>query len=143
MTDNILISIHNIHVNNILKGNKTIELRKRPIHVKNGTGIWIYNTMPFGRLEAYAIISNIDTDTPEKIWLKYQEKTGISKKAYDKYFCSSHIACAIELDGIQKIKQSLDLHTIRKELGKFHPPQFFKRLQQGSKELQLFEKVAC
>ena len=86
MTDNILISIHNTHINKILAGKKTIELRRRPaIHVKNGTGLWIYNTMPFGRIEAYAIISNVHIDTPCNIWDRHKKQVGIPKKIYDEY----------------------------------------------------------
>ena len=135
--NNILISVHNMHITNMLMGKKTIELRRRSVNVPNGTIVWIYNTMPIGSVTARAIIKDIIIDEPQKIWHQYNNRCCVNKNYYDDYFNGAKIACAILLEDINPLKFNLDLNTIRKHIKNFHPPQFFKKIIYNSPEFKL------
>ena len=140
--DNILISIHSKHVTNMILGKKTVELRRRPLNVNCDTRVWIYSTMPIGKITASALISDVVVDTPSKIWSLYNKETAVSKKLFNNYFYDTNVACALILKDIEDLKTHIDLQTIRENIGKFHPPQFFKRLKNGSPELDLLHSIA-
>ena len=46
-----IISIKPRHVDNILSGNKTVELRTRSINLPSGSRLWVYTTLPVGKVE--------------------------------------------------------------------------------------------
>lgn len=139
---NILISIEDRHVKNLLNGTKKIELRRRHINVLPGSKVWIYSKIPTGKVYAYGIVDYIYAAGPDDIWNKYGEVSGISQPEFTEYFEGTEKGCAIVFREVQTISQSLSLDLIRAKLKSFHPPQFFKYLYEDSPELQLFRECA-
>ncbi len=62
------------------------------------------------------------------IWSEYSNQAGVSKGEFENYFKGCRRGCAIVLVGARAISPGVDLKTVRRRLGGFHPPQFFKRL---------------
>ena len=66
-----IISIKPRHVKNILTGAKTVELRTRTIKMPKGSRLWVYSTLPVGKVEIFAEIDFVEILPPKKMWTKY------------------------------------------------------------------------
>lgn len=135
----ILISIEARHVTNMLKGLKTVELRRRPIYLAPESKVWIYSKLPRGHVDAVATVERIHVGSPSYIWRKYGKRCCISKKEFDKYYNGLERAYAIELKSVKKLQSSVALAQFRQLLSNFQPPQFFKKLGPSSPELGLLQ----
>lgn len=100
MKRKILISINPEHVENILKGIKKYEYRK--IAAKEDvSSIIIYETTPVKRVVAEAEIIEVLMYPPSKLWEQTKDKSGISKKFFDKYFKGKDLAYAYKLGEVK------------------------------------------
>ena len=136
---NALISIKPENVKMILCGEKSIEIRNRPVNLAPGTRLWIYSTLPSGCLEAVATVKLIKFDSPSTIWKDYCNLIGISHKRFRSYVNGSTGISAIFLQHVRKLKPSLTLHDLRSEVQDFHPPQFLKRMRNVNPILHLIK----
>jgi predicted transcriptional regulator len=136
--DDILISLSPRHVNKILDGTKTVELRRRRIAVRPGTRVWIYSKVPRGQVEALGIVKEVIERHPCRIWQDYRHTIGISLEEFYEYFRDRELGHAIVFQKILLLRPALSLNTLRKQVLGFHPPQFFKRLAADGPELSLF-----
>lgn len=127
--NDILISLAPIYARAILNGNKTVELRRRRIHVREGTRIWIYSKLPVGSIEATAIVERICLADPESIWSEFHQTVGITKAAFNEYFDGCSRGCAVVLRDVSPVNPTMELAQLRTAISGFHPPQFFKRLR--------------
>lgn len=80
-----IISIKPRHVENILSGDKTVELRTRSINLPVGSRLWIYTTLPVGKVKLSAEIDFIELLSPKKMWKKHGESICITKQEFDEY----------------------------------------------------------
>lgn len=123
-----MISIKPRHVENIIKGLKTVELRTKNINLPVGSKLWIYTTMPVGRVEVSAAIQFIETLSPSEIWDKYSKKICISKEEYLSYTKGREQVTAIGLTSVNSLCGSICLETLRNFEKDFQPPQFISKL---------------
>ncbi len=137
---NILISVDERHVQNMLQGIKTVELRRRSIPTPSGSWVWIYSKVPIGEVCAFGIVDKVIEAPPSEIWDTYGKVSGITAAEFNRYFQSKETGCAIVFSSIQRLQQNISLDLLRSKLTAFHPPQFFKHLAADSKELALFKK---
>lgn len=99
----IVISVKPKYAAQMLSGQKTVELRRRTIHVEPGDRVWIYTTVPEARIAAVATIVQVCTGQPEDIWRRYKNSVGVSADEFDRYFHGSEQACAIVLRNVQAV----------------------------------------
>lgn len=116
---NALISVNPKYVQLILCGEKSIEIRNRPVNLAPGTHLWIYSTLPRGCLEAVARVKLIEFDSPSIIWKHYSNMIGISQKAFLSYVNGSSEISAIFLQHVRSLKPSLTLDDLRSEIQGF------------------------
>lgn len=140
---NILISVEQKYVTSMLLGNKTVELRRRPFRVPMGTRVWIYSKAPHATVAAVAHVGLIVGAPPPKVWEEYGGAAGVTRAEFDSYFSNATIAWAILLQDIFALPTVITLATLRRHSALFHPPQFFKRLQDGSDALNLLRSSLC
>ena len=136
---NILISLEERHTSNILAGNKSVELRRKPLNISSGTRVWIYSKLPRGQVQALAVVDEVVADSPEKIWSLYGARSAISKSEFNVYFAGAEIGYAIIFQEVRSLAPILSLSSIREKITHFHPPQFFKRLTNNGPELAFFQ----
>lgn len=136
--EDILISVHPRHVDSMVGGRKTVELRRRPLNLARGCRVWIYCTLPRGSVEALGIVRTVAAGSPSAIWRDYGRQSGITRAEFDAYYQGANTAYAIIFSSVEKLDLTFALAEIRRNLGGFHPPQFFKRLAIGCPELNLF-----
>jgi predicted transcriptional regulator len=123
-----IISIKPKHVENILSGAKTVELRTRNISLPSGSRLWVYTTLPVGKVKLSAEIEFIDLLTPKEIWKKHGKNICISKKEFDEYTKGRDLVSAIGLGNIRPLARDICLKTMRGYEENFQPPQFFSIL---------------
>lgn len=138
----IVISVKEQYLAMILAGEKKVELRRKTVNVPPGSRVWLYATCPSAHICAYATVENITSDSPQVIWRKYHREVGISSEEYDLYMAGASVACAIRLRDIRRINPELSLAELRRQVRGFHPPQFFKKLTEGSAESVLLRTRA-
>jgi predicted transcriptional regulator len=138
--ENILISVQQKYVTSMLRGSKTVELRRRPFRVPMGTRVWIYSKAPQATVAAVANVGMIVSAPPPKLWEEYGALAGVTRAEFDSYFANTNIAWAIFLENIFPLPSGVTLAKLRRHSAPFHPPQFFKRLRDGSDELNLLQR---
>ena len=104
----ILISIKPKFVKKILEGTKIFELRRK-IFLKKINTVIIYESSPTKKIVGEFIIDRIISDTPNKIYQKYNKYLGIDKENYFEYFKNTNIAYAIKIKKVIKYEKELTL----------------------------------
>jgi predicted transcriptional regulator len=118
----MLLSIHPRHVQNMLTGIKTVELRRTRPAVAPGQPVAIYATTPAAAIVATCRIERVEVDTPPAIWAATSARAAVTREEFDRYFEGSAVAVALHLSAIAALRRSVPLTKIR-EHGVFHPPQ--------------------
>ncbi|MCV7356001.1 hypothetical protein [Mycolicibacterium fluoranthenivorans] len=128
----MLLSIKPGHVDNILSGSKTVELRRIRPQVSAGQPIAIYATMPVGAVVATCRVRKVDVALPEIIKARHLGQAAISATDFDAYFAGSGHAVAIHVDEVAALDNPVTLNEIRSRRSAYNPPQtwhFFNRTQ--------------
>lgn len=108
MKKKILISINPEHVQNIINGIKKYEYRK--VAAKQDiSSIIIYETTPIKKIVAEAEIVDVLMLTPEELWNRTKDASGITKDFFDKYFEGRDLAYAYKLGEIKVYAQPKSL----------------------------------
>ncbi|WP_411736503.1 ASCH domain-containing protein [Pseudomonas aeruginosa] len=123
-----IISIRPKHVNNILSGKKTVELRVKAMNLPVGSRLWVYTTLPVGKVEVSTEIDFVESLPPKEMWRKYGKSICISKKEFDEYTEARDSVVAIGLRNVKQLDREICLATLRKYERGFQPPQFFSKL---------------
>lgn len=123
-----IISIKPRHVENILSGDKTVELRTRSINLPIGSRLWIYTTLPVGKVKLTAEIDFIELLPPKKMWRRHGKSICISQQEFDEYTAAREFVVAIGLRNVKPLDRDICLGTMRKYEKNFQPPQFFSKL---------------
>lgn len=92
----ILLPIKPEYVEKIINQSKRYEYRRK-IGKKKVDRIIIYSTYPIKMVIAEVEVKKVLTDTPDNIWEKTKNYSGISKEKYSKYFCDKNKAFAYQL----------------------------------------------
>jgi len=138
-----LISIKPQFVRKILSGEKTVEVRSRAIALSPDTRLWIYSTLPVGRIEAVAIVDSVKTGAPQYIWNRFRAKIGISVSEFEEYVEESDQVSAIALVKARRVERPLTLAYLRIVVPGFHPPQFLKYLDPSDLLLRILVSHSC
>jgi predicted transcriptional regulator len=124
----LFLSIHPEYVQAIVKGSKTVELRKRRPKVGLGSTVVIYATMPQCEIVAKATLARVQSGTPQQLWTVVKNYSAVTKSTFLEYFAESELAVAIHLKDICVFKEPLKLSDLRRCWQGFHPPQQFRYL---------------
>jgi predicted transcriptional regulator len=134
----IVISLRPQFVERILTGKKAAELRRRAPRIQPGCRVWIYTKAPEAMISICVTVDRILTASPKDLWGSHESELGVTREEFDGYFGESKTGCAIFFRQVEDVSPGVHLSEIRSKSKGFHPPQFFKRLQEGSPELNLF-----
>ena len=96
-----MMSIHSNYAYRILNGEKTVEIRRSHVNMKNGDCVAIYATQPTGQVVGFFTVNEVIYDTPECLWQRYHSQTCILKKEYIKYSAGT-VICNDLFDCIDK-----------------------------------------
>ncbi|OTN84000.1 hypothetical protein A5819_003554 [Enterococcus sp. 7E2_DIV0204] len=121
----VLLSIKPEFVEKIIAGTKRFEYRSRMFKNKNVSSVIIYSTVPVGKVIGEFTIEDIIEDTPEKLWQRTKEYSGITESFFKGYFSGKEKGYAIQIKNFLEYERPLDL----KEIGVGAAPQSFKYIE--------------
>ncbi len=131
------MSIRPEYAQRILDGRKKVELRRRRPNLPTGSRIWIYATLPLGKVVGAAIVDEVVTAEIDVLWKMFRREAGISWREYDQYVRGSSTASAIRLSSVSYLEEEIALDSIRKRIAGFQPPQFFSWLRREDPLLEM------
>jgi predicted transcriptional regulator len=118
----MVLSVHPRHVDRILDGSKTVELRRTRPTVAPGQPVAIYATLPAGALVATCEIEAIEVGSPASIWKSAGAAARVSQSEFDLYFTDATQAVALRLTTVRRLKECVTLEQLRAGR-QFQPPQ--------------------
>lgn len=104
----ILLSIKPEYTNRILAGTKKFEFR-RNVAKRHVDRILIYSTFPEMKVVASVAVLGVLKETPQNLWKKTKDFSGISHDKYMEYFSKKEFAYAYQLGEVKKFKKAKDL----------------------------------
>jgi predicted transcriptional regulator len=146
MTENsgrrdFLVSIRPTHVEKIVEGRKTVELRRRfSEDVAPGTIIFIYSTSPTQAIVGSASIQCVYKLQLDELWDRYGAAACIDRETFDAYFVGLDEGYAILLQDARPFTQKVAASELKKRFG-FVAPQSFTYLRQEYYTLLNHERV--
>jgi predicted transcriptional regulator len=117
-----ILSIKPIYANQILAGEKTIELRKSSMGLSKGDIILVYSSSPEQRFHFWFQIQKIEKLPVNKMWQKHYKHLGIDYESYESYFKDTHEAVGLHIGKIQPFLP-IPLREAEKLIPGFVPPQ--------------------
>lgn len=123
-----IISIKPKHVEDIISGVKTVELRTRGMSLPVGSRLWVYATLPVGKVSVSVEVDFVEELAPEKMWDKFGKNICIPKEEFDSYTSGRCTVFAIGLRNIAPLTKGICLEEMRGYEENFQPPQFFSKL---------------
>lgn len=118
----VLLSIKPEFVEKIISGEKKFEFRKSLPKREGITTVVVYSTMPVGKVVGEFKVKNTLSHTPESLWEKTKEFSGITKNFFDEYFSARAWAHAFEIDSFKLYDEPLVISDV---LPSGTPPQSY------------------
>lgn len=103
----VLLSIRPEFVEQIVKGKKLFEYRKR-IFKKEVESVIIYCTKPIGKIVGEFTFDDILSDTPQSLWNRTRNGSGISEEYFMQYFSDRNMAYAIQIKEYRNYKKPVE-----------------------------------
>lgn len=121
----VVLSIKPHYADKIIRGEKTVELRRRfTSKIEAGSNAFIYSTTPTRALTGIAKIDEVHSLPKRDIWRKFAERACVTKAEFDAYFNGVPSGVAIELDRAAELDEPIALGELRRRFN-FAPPQSF------------------
>jgi predicted transcriptional regulator len=129
----LIISVKPEYARKILKGEKTIELRKcAPKRVGKNGYILIYVTAPVKELWGIYKIENIFKENPNTLWNNFGSQTGVTKQEFNDYYKENKTAFGIQLQEVKNLfKHSIKLNSLKSLIPGFMPPQTYSYIDKS------------
>lgn len=121
----LLISLESRHAENILAGTKSVELRRRRMHVNEGDLVWLYVKTPVAAVVGCAVVGQCVSDGPAALWTRYGSVSGLIRSDFMSYFEGVTEAFAMGVCNPRQMNRPVSLADLRKAFPNFHPPQFY------------------
>ena len=126
----MLFSIKPQFVDKILSGEKKFEYRKRGlVNFTQFEWAFIYSCSPRKKIEAAFPLTQVLIDTPEEIWRRTRDFSGLSKIEFNRYYERCERAVAFAIENLRVFDIALNPRQIDDS---FRPPQSFCLLKAGS-----------
>ena len=137
----LLFSIRPRHVEKIVDGEKTVELRRRfSDEIAPGTTILIYSTSPTRAIVGSAAIRRVERLKLDDLWQRHGEAACVDRATFDGYFVGVEEGYAILLEDVREFVSHFLADDLREQFG-FVPPQSFMYLKREYYHLLSHERA--
>ena len=120
---NIILSIRPNFCNMIFSGQKKYEYRKRVFTRSDVDKVYVYASKPICKIVGFFTIDEVIEDSPNVMWEKTHEGSGITKEYFDAYFRGCDMAHAIAIGEVVKLDTPIDPKEVIKN---FTAPQNYR-----------------
>jgi predicted transcriptional regulator len=125
----LLVSVRPRYAESILRGNKTVEVRRSFSSKWLGSRVAFYASAPVSSLVGEAVIEHLVEDAPDKIWNHFCGSLGCTKVEFDAYTAGANKVFALVLSDIRTYVKPLALNAARDLTGeRLVPPQNYSKL---------------
>ena len=100
IAEDLLLSIRPHYLNQILRGKKRVELRRKFSTKWHGHVVNLYASGPAMQMMGQARVSRIVFKAPELIWMEFKDEIGCSREEFDNYTAGADEIYALELDDV-------------------------------------------
>lgn len=128
-----IISLKPQYLDLMLSGEKTVELRNRPMYLPEGSGVWIYGALPVGAIRAYAVVRSVLHLSRTRAWEEYGTYIAIPRSKYRAYVAGADRVSVVVWDEVMWLKDEFSLSDIRESDPYFRPPQFYSQFRPPAK----------
>jgi predicted transcriptional regulator len=135
-----LLSIRPSHVENIARGRKTVELRRRFSEDAEGAIILIYSTSPTRAIVGSATIAGVRCLSLKTLWDQYGAAACVSRQTFEAYFQGLKEGYAILLADVRLFARAVAASHLKEKFG-FVAPQSFMYLRREHYPLLKHEHV--
>lgn len=125
LKDHILLSLRAHWAEEILSENKTIEVRRRPMNLREGTTAVLYSGPPHSGVLGVCRIDAVHRGDPSDLWQVFGERTALAREDYHAYLQGAEATCLV-LSGPRRVEKPVPLG--------FRPPQSWMRLSSALRE---------
>lgn len=122
----VLMSVRSPHVDRLLSGVKTVEFRRRPWRVPDGTTVLLYGSRERRAIVGSMVVKSTTVGSPTAIWASHGSKSGLTRSEYRSYFSGSDVSVAIEVGDVRRLEKALSLCELRRRSPTFHVPQSYR-----------------
>lgn len=121
------MSIHPTYAEAILRGEKQVEFRKRPV-ADDVTHVVVYATLPVGAIIGAFTVAGQETSSLHSLWQAFGEVAGIRHNEFAEYYRSHNEGTCIRVGDIFLASERVDLSIA---FGISRPPQSFQYVDTG------------
>jgi predicted transcriptional regulator len=125
-----LLSVRPRFAEALLDGSKTVEIRRRRAHIASGSVCLLYASSPVRALVGAIHVQATDTDTPDALWRRWGDETGLERNEYDAYLVGSARPCAIVVGAATRFAGPVTLPELRRRQHAFVTPQSYRFLRE-------------
>lgn len=119
----VLISIRPRYVEQIVAGQKKVELR-RTFPALSGAQVFIYESAPMMAVTAVGTIAHVERLPPDVLWERHGNTLGLPRTAYDRYLTGRSDASALHLTDIAPMTSPVPRGALLNL--QFVPPQSYR-----------------
>ena len=124
--DSILMSVRPEYAERILRGEKTVELRRVRPRISNGDVIVMYVSSPKREIRALLEVEEVLQGHPSALWTAVGDSAGVTAQEYDEYFKGAATGIGISLRVVEHLKEPVTLEELRAMSPGFRPPQSYR-----------------
>jgi predicted transcriptional regulator len=124
----LVLSIHPRFAGMILRGEKTVELRRRAPRCPTDFWIAIYSTSPERAMIGVVRASGVLVASPDELWGTVEGGCGLGREEYRSYYQGADRAVGITLSDPTPFTKPVSLDQLRSSWPEFRPPQSFAYL---------------
>ena len=103
MSNAAILSIKPIYANQILRGTKTVELRKSSMGFATGDVVLVYSSAPEQRFAFWFRIQRVESLGVSEMWKRYEPVLGIKHEDYADYFGDLHTAVGLHVGEVHPL----------------------------------------
>lgn len=122
----MLLSVRPPHVERLLAGTKTVEFRRRPWKVPDGTTVLLYESRDRRAIVGSLRVESTAVGSRSAIWSAFGPRSGLTRREYREYFAGATFAVAIQVTGVRRLDEPLALDELRRRHPQFHVPQSYR-----------------
>lgn len=111
----LLLSIKPRFANEIYAHRKLIELRKRQPNVPNGTPVYMYETLPIGKITGLFTYKGCIVEQKERFWEQYGNLTCVTKEEFFEYYKDYAFVYGWKIDNAMKFERGITLGVFNME----------------------------
>ncbi|MES1190006.1 MAG: hypothetical protein ABUS47_02880 [Steroidobacter sp.] len=131
----IVLSIRPTYVERILRGDKTVELRRRfPLHDLSDRIALIYSTSPAQAIVALARLQSVEQLNISALWKLYGNAAAVTREEFDSYFRGAKAGYALFISDVVRFRRAIHITDLTRQFD-FSPPQSYCYWKSSLKEL--------